>query len=641
MEPNIQRPDKSASPETSIILRTFNEERYVPGLLEAVSNQQYQDFEIVNVDSGSYDKTLEIVREHGAVVTQIESRDFTFGYSLNVGIEAARGQFMVIVSAHTEPVDDTWLGKLVEPLRDIKNAMVYGRQLGVDSSKFGEIRDLRRTFGNERKVLEPPNFFANNANSAIRRDLWIEHPFDPDLTGQEDIEWAKYWMEKGYGVVYEPDAPIYHIHHESWRQVRHRYYREALATRNIGVWKQTDAVSLAINEVSHMVGDFLEASKTHKIIERTPEILRFRYNKAYGTVAGLLDGEDTAREDVRERLYFDRKCQAVVIHGKEQAEYREVDMPRMKPGDVLVKVAFAGVTNADVGMFAGDSSYFDGGTLQFPAVPGREITGWVADVGARVTNVTKGTPVVVQTSQTSLGCGECQTCLASGSTSCEKSSVRGDGGYAEFVVVPSNLVHPLPANTEMKNAMAVYPLSVGMKAIRKLEHVLNSSLEIPNVGIIGAGPIGHTVAQVLAAREHSVTIMDKNPKRLEYFDGTSVSTRSDRSSLDEHNVLIEATGDPSALQHMMDSSKPGATLMLLGLPYSERQFAIQGRSSVDKTMIWSVGAGHDDMREAVKVLNGVPTRGLTERVFPMSQFRQAWEGFRRGDDLKILLDASS
>ena len=65
MEPNTQGPNDAASPETSIILRTFNEERYVPDLLEAVSNQQYQDFEIVNVDSGSYDKTLEIVREHG------------------------------------------------------------------------------------------------------------------------------------------------------------------------------------------------------------------------------------------------------------------------------------------------------------------------------------------------------------------------------------------------------------------------------------------------------------------------------------------------------------------------------------------------------------------------------------------------
>ena len=137
-----------------------------------------------------------------------------------------------------------------------------------------------------------------------------------------------------------------------------------------------------------------------------------------------------------------------------------------------------------------------------------------------------------------------------------------------------------------------------------------------------------------------MTIMDRNPRRLSYFDGTSVSTRNDRAGLDEHNVLIEATGDPDAVQHMMDSSRPGATLVLLGLPYSERQFAIQGRSAVDKTLIWSVGAGRDDMREAVKVLNDVPTKNLTDRVFPMSQFREAWDGFHRGDDLKVLLDAS-
>ena len=87
------------SPETSVIIRTFNEERYLPGLLEAIRRQRYQDFELINVDSGSYDRTIEIAQEHDCRLLRIDSKDFTFGYSLNVGIESAQGGFAAIVSA--------------------------------------------------------------------------------------------------------------------------------------------------------------------------------------------------------------------------------------------------------------------------------------------------------------------------------------------------------------------------------------------------------------------------------------------------------------------------------------------------------------------------------------------------------------
>jgi GT2 family glycosyltransferase len=140
-------------------------------------------------------------------------------------------------------------------LYDDQNAMVYGRQLGGATSKFSESQDMRRTFGSKRTILKPPNFFANNANSAIRKDLWQQHPFDESLPGLEDIEWAKYWMEQGYRVVYEPEAAIYHIHEESWRQVRRRYYREALAARWIGIKHSWQALTTPFAEFNHMIAD--------------------------------------------------------------------------------------------------------------------------------------------------------------------------------------------------------------------------------------------------------------------------------------------------------------------------------------------------------------------------------------------------
>ena len=243
-------------PKVSVIVRTYNEEKFLPGLLDALEQQSFQDYETIVVDSGSLDRTRKIAASKADKLLRIENHDFTFGHSLNVGIHNAEGTYLAIVSAHTLPVDEHWLSKFIDPLHDEQTAMVYGRQLGGKPSKFSEIQDMRRTFGSRRRVLKPPRFFANNANSVIRKNLWQQHPFDESLLGLEDIEWAKYWMERDYKVVYEPQAALYHIHEENWRQIRRRYYREAVAARWIGIRNLKHAWTTPIIETARLVFDF-------------------------------------------------------------------------------------------------------------------------------------------------------------------------------------------------------------------------------------------------------------------------------------------------------------------------------------------------------------------------------------------------
>ena len=116
-------------PETSIVIRTFNEEKHIGNLLSAIASQTYKNYEIVIVDSGSTDDTLSIAEKFPVRIIKIESRDFTFGYSLNVGCEASRGKYLVFVSAHILPVSREWLSNLVNAFKNEKVAMVYGRQM--------------------------------------------------------------------------------------------------------------------------------------------------------------------------------------------------------------------------------------------------------------------------------------------------------------------------------------------------------------------------------------------------------------------------------------------------------------------------------------------------------------------------------
>ena len=622
--------------ETSIIVRTFNEERYLPGLLEALAGQRYRNFEVINVDSGSYDRTTEISKKHGCRILRIDSHDFTFGYSLNVGIEAARGRFLAIVSAHAKPVDDLWLEKLVTPLLEERIAMVYGRQYGVASSKYGEAKDLGRTFGAVPRVMRPPRFLANNANSAITAELWQEHRFDESLPGQEDIEWAKYWMERGYRVKYEPEAGVYHIHDETWRQVRKRYYREAVATEAIGVWSRKHFVPLALREAGYAVADLASALREGQLLQRGREIAWFRANKAYGTVSGLLDGKAMSTPAGREALLFDRRCKAVVIHDRNQASLSEIDVPAIKPGDVLVRVAYAGVGNVDLAMYSGDKSFHQGSNPTYPMVPGHELSGWVAEVGANVAHVREGDAVAVQSPRP---CGSCEACRESNMTRCRLAGSvdlsSGMGSYAEYVSASGQFVHKAPSGSDIRGAVLCEPLAIVTKALSKLN--MGGLSQSTRFAVVGAGPVGHLCAQLLSIREYPVTVFDRNPRRLEYFDGTTIETESDLAGLERFDVLVEATGDPGSLRPMFEASKPGATVLLLGLPYSRRQFTAPSSATFDKTMIWSFGAGSDDYREAMRLLPQIPMDRLTDWVFPLSQFHDAWDSYSRGDHLKVLL----
>ena len=120
----------TGSPESSVVIRAYNEERWLPEVLRALDRQRYRDFEVVLVDSGSVDRTRDIGAAAGARVVRIRTEDFTFGHSLNVGNREARGRFIAIVSAHAIPADEVWRGCLVEPLRRADVEMVFRRQVG-------------------------------------------------------------------------------------------------------------------------------------------------------------------------------------------------------------------------------------------------------------------------------------------------------------------------------------------------------------------------------------------------------------------------------------------------------------------------------------------------------------------------------
>lgn len=195
----------------SIIIRTFNEERWIRECLRRIQQQTLQDVEIVLVDNNSADQTVARAKQVYPDLKLVTIDKYLPGLAINAGIRAASGEYIAILSAHCLPVKDDWLEVLLTNCEDAAVAGVYGRQIPTSYSSAQDKRDLLVTFGLDKRIQKKDIFF-HNANSLIRRELWERFPFDEQVTNIEDRVWAKQVIDAGFVLVYEPEAAVYHYH---------------------------------------------------------------------------------------------------------------------------------------------------------------------------------------------------------------------------------------------------------------------------------------------------------------------------------------------------------------------------------------------------------------------------------------------
>ncbi len=286
----------------SIVIRTYNEQKHLQELLEMISIQKCdQPIETVIVDSGSTDATLDIAKAFNCRIVHIKKSDFTFGRSLNYGCEAAKGEFLVFISGHCVPVDENWISNLIKPFELKEIAMTYGRQIGTDLTKFSEHQIFAKYYPEHDKIPQD-GFFSNNANSAIRKRLWEELPFDEELTGLEDMYWSKEMTTRGHKVGYASKATVYHIHEESWSQVKIRYEREAIALQaimpeiHVSVWDFLRYVLVGV------LSDMAKAIERKQLLANLGSIFIFRICQFYGSYTGNHEHRKLSKK--RKEIYF-------------------------------------------------------------------------------------------------------------------------------------------------------------------------------------------------------------------------------------------------------------------------------------------------------------------------------------------------
>jgi rhamnosyltransferase len=220
-------------PHASIVIPTRNAGTPLDVLLAAVYDQE-GDFtcDIVAVDSGSTDGTLERLRKAGATVLEVAPGTFNHGSTRNLALAQCAGDFAILLVQDAVPTSRRWLAALIAPLlRDPLVAGTFARQVPCASAsrvtahylaQWAAAQPEPRTAGPlTREAFErqsPRERLAacafDNVCSCVRLSVWREHPFAPTAIA-EDLEWARDVLLAGHQLTYVPDAVVQHSHERS------------------------------------------------------------------------------------------------------------------------------------------------------------------------------------------------------------------------------------------------------------------------------------------------------------------------------------------------------------------------------------------------------------------------------------------
>jgi len=188
----------------SVIVRCKDKADTIEAALASIRDQTLPA-EIVVVDSGSTDGTLDIARRWADAVIEIAPAAFSYGMALNIGAEAARGDFHAALSAHATLPHREWLGRATDHLARDGIAGASGHVTRAD----GEV--LLEPFDQGYEDWMPTWGFTNTA-AAWRADVWREHRFDEVMSACEDKEWAWRVLRAGWRVVIDPWLAVSGIH---------------------------------------------------------------------------------------------------------------------------------------------------------------------------------------------------------------------------------------------------------------------------------------------------------------------------------------------------------------------------------------------------------------------------------------------
>lgn len=239
-------------PLVSVLIPTKNGGFLFDKVLKKVINQKTSwEFEIIIIDSGSTDSTIDSCNSYNKVkLYKIDTDSFGHGKTRNLGVSMASGKYIALLTQDALPIDEYWLHRLVLTVeQDEQIAGVFGKHIAYpnanpftaheldlhfknfdNANSVYYIKDREKYYTDER-YRQSLHFFSDN-NALIRRSVWEECPY-PEVDFAEDQIWAKTILEAGYKKAYSSTAAVYHSHDYTLFERLQRSFDEAYAYKTL------------------------------------------------------------------------------------------------------------------------------------------------------------------------------------------------------------------------------------------------------------------------------------------------------------------------------------------------------------------------------------------------------------------------
>ena len=234
----------------SIVIPIKNGMNYLPQVFQALETLDYDSsFEVLCIDSGSRDGSIELVRDYGYTLLEIKPEEFGHGRTRNFGASQSQSEFIVFLTHDAIPAHAQWLSELIRPMRDdARVAGVFSRHRAHYGADPFTCHELDQGFENLKpfpvvEIDDPAryrddillrqiyHFFSDNS-SALRRSVWETHPL-PEVDFAEDQIWANTILEAGFKKAYAHNSVIRHSHAFGPYETMRRSFDESRAFRKL------------------------------------------------------------------------------------------------------------------------------------------------------------------------------------------------------------------------------------------------------------------------------------------------------------------------------------------------------------------------------------------------------------------------
>ena len=350
---------------------------------------------------------------------------------------------------------------------------------------------------------------------------------------------------------------------------------------------------------------------------------------------------------MRENVCVPKRMTAIVLHGPNDYEIEEVDVPKPGYQEVLCRVKAIAICGTDPHLIAGEYPGF--WPPGYPFIAGHEWSGEIVAVGTGVVGFKVGDRICVESAK---GCGVCDRCLegrynicanyGKGETGHRQYGLTENGGYAEYCVVSIKTLHHLPSTISFEEGALIDTAAIGLHAVDR-----GPVMPGDNLAIVGPGAVGLLALQSAKAAGASNIVLigygEGDEMRLELGRKLGANETIDSKVVDPiervrdltsgrgADIAIECSGSVGGYKTILDLVRQGARVVFVGLTAGKEIPIATDKIVLNELDVHGVRANPNACERVIRlVANGkIQLKPLITHEYPLIDFSKALEVFTK------------